>query len=338
MHDFWRECGYHLLTVRPDGRLQVTDDFLRAYWQRPEVQPVAESCAAERRLHRRLLDNPREAVSPERLAELADADARENYGVVLAFRERLLRAASIEDAYLGLFLESGQVPVPPLFVDQLAHVIIRHVLDGCTDPLRVRAGELFFREQAVTINEGFIMSADAETVEAHASTGGFGDLGRLVAQAQTPLRTVELDVLDADNAALYWERAERFDTVLNLNFAGAGLDAFCRVLEAWVRHFLEIEVTIQPVQQISDERWVWHIGLDIEASRLLDDLWNGVEVDEARLARLLSLFRLEFRDPGVMPSRIAGRPVYLALMMTPDKRLKLKPQNLLVNLPIATQG
>lgn len=343
MTDFWRDSGYHLLETTADGRLAVTDAFLRAYLNRPEVAPVEDSCPAERKLHQALLDNPREAVSEARLAELADPDARENYQVVLAFRDRLVRAGTVESAYLDVFLDAGPgpgggVPVPPLFVDQLAHVVVRHLLEGCTDPLRVRAGELFFREQAVTVNEGFIMSADNETVEMHASSGGFGDLGRLVAQAQTPLRTVDLDVLDEDNAAIYWDRADRYDTVLNLNFAGAGLDAFCRLLEQWVRHFLDVRVSIQPVQQITDERWVWHVGLDREASRLLDDLWNGEEVGEARLARLLSLFRLEFQDTSVMVPEIAGRPVYLALMMSEDKRLKLKPQNLLVNLPLAERA
>jgi len=341
MQDFWRDSGYHLLGRADDGRLAVTDDFLRAYFARPEVAPVEESCAAERRLHQALLANPREAVSEQRLAALADPDARENYQVVLAFRDRLAAAGTVETAYLELFLESAPeagVPVPPLFVDQLAHVLVRHLLEGCEDPLRVRAGELWFREQAVTINEGFVMAADNATVEMHASGGGFGDLGRLVAQAQTPLRTVDLDVLDEDNAAIYWARADNFDTVLNLNFASSGLDAFCRLLEHWVRHFLDVRVSIQPVQQITDERWVWHVGLDREASRLLDDLWNGVDVDEARLARLLSLFRLDFQDPSVMVPEIAGRPVYLAAMMTEDKRLKLKPQNLLVNLPLAERA
>lgn len=338
MHDFWHDSGIHLLESTADGRLRITDDFLRAYFRRPEVAPVAESCEAERRLHDALLANPREAVSEERLGELADPDARENYQVVLSFRDRLTHAGTLEDAYLDLFLQSGGVPVPPLFVDQLAHVIVRHLLAEESDPLRVRAGELFFREQAVTINEGFIMAADNETVERHAESGGFGELGRLVQQAQTPLRTVDLDVLDTDNAEIYWDRADRFDTVLNLNFASAGLDAFCRVLERWVRHFLDVRVSIQPVQQITDERWVWHVGLDREASRLLDDLWSGEDVGEARLARLLSLFRLEFQDPSVMVREIAGRPVYLALMMTEDKRLKLKPQNLLMNLPLGERA
>jgi len=343
MHDFWRDSGYHLLERRaPEGgtggHLAVTDDFLRAYLNRPEVRPVAESNDAERALHAALLRNPREAVSGERLAAMADPDAIENYQVVLGFRERLLSAASLEDAYVKLFLDPGGIAVPPLFVDQLAHVIARSMLEGEQDPLKVRAAELLFRAQAVTINDGAIMAADAETVEMYASSGGFGSLGRLVSEAQTPLRTVELDVLTEDNAAVYWSRDSRYDTVLSLNFASAGLDALSRVLERWIAHFYDVAVSIQPVQKISDERWVWHIGLDAEGSAMLNDLYNGIEVGEGRLARLLSLFRMEFHDSSVVAPHIAGRPVYLAMAMTEDKQLRLKPQNLLVNLPLAERA
>jgi hypothetical protein len=338
MHDFWRDSGYHLLERRADGHLRVTDDFLRAYLNRPEVRPVEESNEAERALHAALLRNPREAVSGARLAAMEDPDAIENYQVVLGFRERLLAAGSLEDCYLKLFLEPEGVAVPPLFVDQLAHVIARAVLDGETDALKVRAGELLFRPQQVTISDGAIMAADAETVEMYATSGGFGSLGRLVAEAQTPLRTVELDVLTEANAELYWGRESRYDTVLNLNFAGAGLDALCRVLERWVAHFYDIAVSIQPVQKISDERWVWHIGLDAAGTALLNDLYNGVEVGEGRLARLLSLFRLDFQDTSVMLSSVAGRTVYLAMATDEQGRLRLKPQNLLVNLPLAERA
>jgi hypothetical protein len=342
MQDFWRDSGYHLLERRNDGHLAVTDDFLRAYLNRPEVRPVEESNESERALHAALLRNPREAVSGERLAAIGDPDAIENYQVVLGFRERLMAADSLEDAYLKLFLEpagsQGAVMVPPLFIDQLAHVIARAVLEGESDPLKLRAGELLFRPQQVTINDGAIMAADAETVEMYASSGGFGSLGRLVAEAQTPLRTLELDVLTEDNAALYWGRDSRYDTVLNLNFAGAGLDALCRVLERWVRHFFTIGVSIQPVQKISDERWVWHIGLDAEGTAMLNDLYNGVEVGEGRLARLLSLFRMEFEDPSLLLPSVAGRPVYLAMAMSEQGQLRLKPQNLLVNLPLAERA
>ena len=334
-HDFWRSSGFHLVSRNESGHLDVTDELLRAYFQRPEVRPVEESCDKERALHAALLEDPRRAVSEEEIASLADPDAQENYRIVLAFRDRLLDHGTVEAAYLSCFEAPGAVPVPPLFIDQMAHLVLRNILAETEYPLRLRAAEIFFREQKVTINDGFLMSADAETVEMYASSGGFGELGRLVAESQTPLRTVDLDVLDENNAELYWQRDERHDTVLNLNFAGNGLDAFCRVLEAWVAHFLKVGVSIQPVQEIYDERWVWHNGLDSEATRLLYDLYEGNEVGEARLARLLSLFRLDFRDPKEMREDIAGRPVYLALSMDENSILRLKPQNLLVNLPLA---
>jgi hypothetical protein len=37
-----------------------------------------------------------------------------------------------------------------------------------------------------------------------------------------------------------------------------------------------------------------------------------------------------------MREDIAGRPVYLAMAMDAQKRLRVKPQNLLVGLPLAS--
>ncbi len=335
MRDFWHDSGYHLLTATAEGRLGVSDDFLRAYLMRPEIRPVEESCAAERALHETLMADPRRAVPEPEIARLQDTDAQDNYRVVLSFRDRLLEAEDIEACYLACFTGSAGAQVPPLFLDQMAHVILRHILDGTEDGLRARAGELLFREQRIILQDGNILAADAEIVEMYAATGGFGALGQLITETQTPLRSVELEVLDERNPDLYWGRDQAYDTVLNLSFASGGLDALCRALEAWVRHFLAIEVDIQPVQQIRDERWVWHVGLDAEGSTLLNDLYTGREVDETRMTRLLSLFRLDFRDSRVMRSDIAGRPVYLAMAMSEDSRLRLKPQNLLVNLPLA---
>ncbi len=334
MTDFWRSSGFHLLTRDSDGRLIVTDDFLKAYFHRPELRPTDESCADEIALHDELMADPRRPVPPDRLARLADADARENYRVMLAFRDLLVGAGTIEACYFDLFRRK-QVPVPPLFVDQLVHVILRNVLDGVDNPMRVRAGEPFFRAQKVTLYEGAVLLADEETVEMHASSGGFGSLARLVAEAEAPERRVEIDVLTEDNQALYWARNDRFDTVLDMTFGRPGLDALCRVLEAWVRHMLGIEASIEPVGSVRDDRWRWHVGLDAEATVILNDLYNGVEVDEERLERILALFRLTFRRPEEMRPDVAGQPVYLAAAMAPDGVLRLKPQNLLINLPLA---
>jgi hypothetical protein len=44
---------------------------------------------------------------------------------------------------------------------------------------------------------------------------------------------------------------------------------------------------------------------------------------------------LEFDQPQEMRADVAGKPVYLGLMMSEDRALRLKPQNLLLNLPLA---
>lgn len=334
MPDFWRSSGYDLLDRCPDGRLVLTEDWLRAYLARPELLPPPEACRAERALHASLLESPTGLVTPVMLVALKDRDARENWEIFLAFRDHLLAHPTIEDAYLALFLHE-RVPFPALFLDQLVHVLLRAVLDGTDDPFRLRAAECLFRSQRVTIQEGAVLLADAETIERHGAGHGRSALGRLVQAAGASLRGAELDVLNEANAASYWARSERFDLVLDLTFGRPGLDALCRVLEAWVRHFLDVRVSVQPLQQVQGERWAWHVGLDAEASAILNDLYAGRAVDETRRARVLSLFRLDFADPSVVRPQLAGRPVYLALAGDAQGRLRLKPQNLLVNLPLA---
>jgi len=332
--DFWRSCGYRLLATGTDGRLTLTDDFLRATLLRPELAPVPESCAAEMALHDRLMAAPRGAVTDAELAALADPDIRENYAIWLRFRARLIAAPSLEAAYTALFKDG--VDVPPLMVQQLTEVLVRHLVGEGADPLHARVAEMLFRPQKIAVrDDGAVMAADELTVELHSSTGGFGSLGELLQQNRVPTRTVDLDVLDEANASSYWERDERHDLAISLNSGRPGLAALCRVLERWIAHFLGVAVTIEPKREIDDAKWVWHVGLDAEASALLNDLFNGVEVDEERMGRLLCLFELRFANPADMRPAIAGRPVYLAMAMDAQSRLKLKPQNLLLNLPLA---
>ncbi len=216
MPDFWPSCGYRLLAVGADGRLTLTDAFLRATLLRPELAPVPESCAAELALHDKLLAAPRAAVAAPELAALADADARDNYAIWLRFRQRLTSAPSLEAAYVALFRDG--VDVPPVFVHQLSQILLRHVLGANADPLQARAAELLFRPQKIALREdGTVMAADETAVERYAMTGGFGSLGELLQQNRTQVRTVELDVLDADNAPTYWDRDERHDLAVSLN-------------------------------------------------------------------------------------------------------------------------
>lgn len=334
MHDFWKSSGYHLLRRTVDGRLAVTDDFLRAYLRRPELNPVGESCANEIALHQALLDDPRQTVEPARIEAMEDADMRDNYRVILGFRDALVESETLETCYLGLF-GSGRVRIPPLFIDHMAHAIARNMLDGCDDPMRLRAAELLFRSQKAMVEDGAILLADEDTVDMHAAGGGYGNLGRLLAENNTPTASVDLDVLGEDNSALYWQRDDRYDMVLDASFGRPGMIALCWVLEAWVRHFWGAEVSIEPVGMIRDERWAWHIGLEAESSAILNDLYDGNDVGEDRMARLLSLYRLTFRDPAQMRPEVAGKPVYLGLAMDTDSIVRLKPQNLLLNLPLA---
>ena len=44
--------------------------------------------------------------------------------------------------------------------------------------------------------------------------------------------------------------------------------------------------------------------------------------------RAVSFFRLDFADPHHMRPGMAGKPVYLGLMMDADRNVKIKPQNL----------
>lgn len=335
MPDFWTSSGYRLLKVDSDGRLAVTDEFLKSFLIRPELAPVAESCAAERALHERLVGRPRADVGDAELKAIADADARENYRVWLRFRDRLAAAGTLEEAYVGLFAGAG-VDVPPLFVHQLTQILLRHVLGDRADPFEARCAEMLFRPQKISVrDDGAVMAADERSVELYATTAGFGSLGEMLTKTRTPARTVDLDVLSEDNAEGYWERDERFDLAISLNRGQPSLPALCRVLQRWIAHFLAVEVTIAPQREIEDARWVWHVGLDAEASELLNDLYNGVEVSDERMERLLCLFELRFANPSDMRPAIAGKPVYLAMAMNRDQLLRLKPQNLLLNLPLA---
>ena len=335
MHDFWITSGYHLLNKDADGNLEINDELLQAYLQRPELEVVEESCSAERALHAELMEAPRASVDEAKLRALADPDVAGNYRIMLRFRDDLVAAATIERCYLAIF-ERGAKETPPLFLEQLTHMVMRNILDGVDDALRARAAELLFREQRVTIQGGAIMVADAEIVDRHQRPDDEPiNLARLLSDGEAAVLPVELDVLSAENADAYWSRSDHFDTVLDLRFAGAGLDALCRVLEAWVGHMLGLDVSVQPVQQITDDRWVWHIGLDSESTAILNDLYEGKDVGEDRLSRLISLFRMEVKDPSLVRPEIAGRPIYLGLAMNADGLLRMKPQNLLLNMPLA---
>jgi Family of unknown function (DUF6352) len=329
MTDFWLSCGHHLLDRDLGGGLVVTDEFLKAYLARPELAPPPEACVVERTLHATLLAEPRRPVAASEIAAIADADARENWSFMIAFRDRLVGHRTVEAAYLDL-VRRGAGNTPPLFINQLVHVILRNALDGCEDPYVLRAAEIFFRPQRLTVHDGSLIAADEETV-AGASTQ---PVSPLVSMLGLP-PAAGIDVISDDNAASYWERSDLFDMALDLTAGRRGLAALAEVIARWVAHLLSAEVEVEPLLEASDVAFTWYVGLDAEGTRIGDALWNGEELGEAACASIVGLYRLTFRDPDIVLDKTNGEPIYLISAMTPERTLRMKPQNLVTGLPIA---
>lgn len=351
--NFWTSSGFDQLHRDTSGWLKPGAEYFRLYLQRPELALVPESCKAEIALHKALQATPLLPFNQQQLAKLKDPDARANYQVFFSFRDSVIASGSLEGYYLKLF-QTGVANTPPDFIDLIAQAVLRNLLDSAVDARLARAAEMLFRSQRISLQEGQVLAADLKVVDMHSQTGGLGELGRLLLESKVPLKAVNLEVLGDDNADRYWQADERHNFLLDLtheinqdlshgltlrmNRARSGLKSLARVLEMWVAHFLGIEVKIEPVQRVEDPSWRWHIGLDAQASALLNDLYEDRPVDEQRMRRLISLFKLEFLDPKEMRADVAGKPVYLGMMMDEQNVLRLKPQNLLLNLPLATSS
>ncbi len=314
-HEFWVSSGHLLLDRDADGLLTVTEDFLRAYLARQELMPPEEACDAERALHARLFADPYAPIDP---AGLADPDARENWFYFRMLRDVLANAPTVEAAYLG---QVRDTKLPPLMLNQLVHVILRSALDGVHDPMMVRAAELFFRPQRMSSHNGRVLLADDEVVEMHE-------------RQRSPLISMlkgaasELEVITAENAATYWDRSDGHDLVIDL----ADLrPALARAMKRWIFHLLRIEVEIDWMERLDAAAWSWFIGLDEEASRIGNALWDG---GSEQGDKLLGLFRLLLPpEVEVLPEAV-GRPVYLLLAADAKGVVRMKPQNLIAGLPI----
>src|SRR5262245_11784412 len=328
MKDFWLSCGHHLLDRDQGGGLVVTDEFLKAYLARPELAPPPEACVVECTLHATLLNDPRRPVEPADIAAMADADARENWSLMVGWRDQLLAHRTIEAAYLDL-VRRGVGRTPPLFLNQLVHVILRNLLDGCEDAFTLRAAELFFRPQRLTTHEGSLIAADEETLAgANAQSAS-----PLVSMLGLPA-SAALDVLNEDNAGRYWEDSARFDMALDVTAGRRGLAALGEVIARWVEHLLAIKGEIEPLTALRDVNLVWYVGLDAQATAIGDALWNGEAIDDTAQARLVGLYKLTVPVTDVVLEHAKGAPIYLMLAMTPDGLLRMKPQNLVTGLPI----
>ncbi|ABE63857.1 conserved hypothetical protein [Nitrobacter hamburgensis X14] len=328
MKDFWISCGHHLLDRGPGGGLVATDEFLKAYFIRPELMPPPDACVFERKLHAALLAQPRRPVDAADISAIGDPDARENWRFVLAFRELLLRHQTLEAAYLAL-MRGRAVTLPPLFVNQLTHVILRNVLDGCDDPFVLRAGELFFRPQRIMPSQQSVTAADEEWIASANPTPAAPLLSLLDIPADG-----QIEVMDDANAGSYWRRSDMFDLGLDLSAGGRGLAALAEAMTRWIRHLLAVDVTIEPLAELRDAKFTWYVGLDSEATRIGDRLWNDESLDGDMAAQVAALFRLVFSDHTAIIDGRMNEPVYLILATSPDHILRMKPQNLVTGLPV----
>jgi hypothetical protein len=353
-NSFWPESGYAELQRDARGWLQATPGYWRLWLQRPELALVPESCSAERCLHDALLAAPGMPVGPDALKPIKDDDARENYALFLRFRDEVDSAGSLESAYMQ-WMRQGDVQLPPLFLDGVVQAVLCHLLDGVDDAWVWRAAELLFRRQRITVEGGRVLAGDSDTLDSLKATGGLGEMGRMLIEGGAPLKAVDVQVLQPDNAAAYFtqrpglgryaylldmtheiQKELPHGLVLNMVNARSGLKALSKVLALWVQHFLGVSVQIAPVQQVDDPAWRWHLGLDATATALLNDLYQGQALSAQRQQQLISLFTLRFDKPQDMRADVQGKPVYLGLAMTEQGLLKLKPQNLLLNLPLTT--
>jgi Family of unknown function (DUF6352) len=323
--DFWLSCGHHLLDRGGHGRLLLTDEFLKAYLARPELIPPPQACGAEVEIHTTLMSDPRRPVAPSQIAAIVDLDARENWRFALAWRDHLLREPTLEAAYLAIVRE--RLPFPPLFLNQLVQLILRNALDGCTDPFVLRAAELFFRTQQLSVVEGNLVACDSEFASRNAQSPLTALLG-LGAALQG------IEVISEENSARYWGRSDSFDMALDVTAGGRGLSALGQVASGWVRHLLGVTATIEAVTELRNASLTWYVGLDTEGTRIGDALWHGEQLAEVTRELLVGLFRLSFAEEQAVLESARGSPTYLIVARSPDMTLRMKPQNLINGLPL----
>ena len=330
---FWISSGHHLLEHDKAGYLTATPEFWRVYLARPEIVPPADACLVERALYDRLRRDPLAAVPGDEIKHIADRDARENWRYFLAYRDHIAVHPTIEAAYLAF--ARGKAPaLPPLFVNQMVHVILRNVLDNEADAFVLRAAEMFFRAQRLTLRDGVMLLADEEQI----------DQGVPMVDHASPLtpifedaRAKDLDALNLTTALTYHRRSDAFDLVIDFRHGQPARLAFARVIERWIAHMLGVEVTVAPIEKLADS-WRWFAGLDAEGTAIGNALWNNEPPPQEGAKRIVALFKLAFANSAGMRADLAGEPVYLILGMTAGNTIRVKPQNLIAGLPLRTAG
>lgn len=325
MPEFWVASGHHLARLDRAGRMVVTDELLLAWLARPEIMPPPEACATERGVHARLMAQPRSPVPPLELAAIKDADARENWQFFLTLRDRLLQAGTIEDGYAAIMREGLRLPV--VFLAQLVQLILRNALDGCDDPQVLRAAECLFRPQRAHVKDGVVLLADEELVALYEA-----DMHASPLMAMFSGGMDSLDVLGGGNEWTYWSRSDAHTMIFNFGGDPEARRGMAQALAAFIRHMTGARVTVTPHTRVEDVDLRWYVGLDPNGTAIGNALWRGQPVP----ATLIGVFRLDFADAAAVRPDLAGQPVWLLLGLGADGAVRIKPQNLLAGLPLAS--
>ncbi len=330
----WPSSGYGTLDRDRDGWLVAGEEYFRHLLNRPELVPVDDSCANERALHDRLLQQPSSPIGSEELERIADRDAAENYRYFAAFRDLLRNAGTIEGAYIRLIDPNSQIEMPAYFAQLLAQLVVRGLLQTEPTPLAWRVAELFFRTQNVSVETGVLL-ADREFVDRRRGPRTETILGALIRDAAGAGAEPHggIEVLGSRNESSYWARSEHHDLALDMTPKRNASVAFAKLCASWLYHFHRLSAQVESVAAIEGD-WSWHIGLDAESSGILNALYKGHAVDDSTRGRLLGLFEMQLEPSHHVLATLRGRPIYLGLAMDDHHQLRLKPQNLLINLPL----
>ena len=157
--------------------------------------------------------------------------------------------------------------------------------------------EVFFRTQRVTLHDGSLIVADEKQSGSQHCAGdcsfpcGIPRKPRLTSSAVTMSAVIGIAATSSDMA-------------LDLTAGREGLDALAKAMRRWIAHLLGIDVDIEALTELQDVNLAWYVGLDVDATKIGDMLWNGEDIEEAIMGRVVGLFRLRFRDPAVMTDKV----------------------------------
>jgi len=327
--DFWLSCGHHLLDRVDGGGLLLTDEFLKAYMARPELAPPAEACVVERTLHAALMADPRRSVSADEIAAIADQDARENWQIMIDFRDQPARSSDRRGRLCG-------AGAPRHRRDATACFTISSFTSSCA----MRSTAATTLTSCGRANCSFARSVSL-CMKAHCLRPTKSGLPVRRKRRSRRLRPC-WGSNDRPRSMFSTTRtlvpiggvADRFDMALDLTAGRRGTAALGEVIARWIGHVMSVAVEVEPVVEVRNAVLTWYVGLDAEATKIGDALWRGYELDEESFARVVALYRLRFADPSVVSDRVADDPAYLILAMTPEKVIRVKPQNLVSGLPI----